>query len=237
MLMINRQKTVVLMNDHNRYVIVLYGLRAKDFKQLDAIIEKAISQALRAERISKDVIEQYMKAAGDVAFHKTKNRSMVARLNQACDHVWAYAAELVNVLVGKKASHLLVGGGKVQSIYPYEELFEDLSAFTDGTIFNTDVAVMHVSMELLEHSIWRKLIVSLDMTFHDFHRVLQIVFDWQDCHLHEFYLFDETTTDNLHEPKLNIVMDEGVFEYENGVDRGGSIVRFHSATFIHQIHL
>ncbi len=182
-LTINRRKTVVLMNDQNRYVIVLHGLKAKDFKQFHVIIEKAIRQVFRAERISEEVIKQYIKAAGAVSFSKTKDRSMVARLNQACDHVWMYAtdldlADVVNEDVSKKVSRLLVGGGKVQSIYPNEELFKDLSILTDGTIFAADVAVMHVSMEMMEHSIWRKLIVPLDVTFYEFHRVLQIAFDW-----------------------------------------------------------
>ncbi|MEK5040762.1 plasmid pRiA4b ORF-3 family protein [Sporosarcina sp. FSL K6-3457] len=223
MLMINRRKTVVLMNDQNRYVIVLHGLKAKDFKQFDVIVEQAIRQVFRAERISEEVIEQYMKAAGAVSFSKTKNRSMVARLNQACDSVWLYAAELdladvVNKDVSKNASRLLVGGGKVPSIYPYEELFKDLAAFTGGNIFDTDVAVMRVSMELMEHSIWRKLIIPLDMPVREFHEVLQIVFDWQDYHLHEFYLYDETNTDKPRKPKLNIVMDEEAFEYGNDVE-------------------
>lgn len=32
---VNRRKTVVLMNDKNRYVIVLRGFKMKDFKELD----------------------------------------------------------------------------------------------------------------------------------------------------------------------------------------------------------
>lgn len=33
---VNRRKTVVLMCDLSRYVVVLYGLKAKDFKELSA---------------------------------------------------------------------------------------------------------------------------------------------------------------------------------------------------------
>jgi len=72
---------------------VLLGLKAKDIKQLDVLIGKAILPVFRAERISEEIIEQYLKTVGDVAFHKTKNRSMVARLNQACDHVDEEALE------------------------------------------------------------------------------------------------------------------------------------------------
>src|SRR5699024_585038 len=41
-LTINRRKTVVLVNDSNRYVVVLYGLLAKDFQKLDQLIFEAI---------------------------------------------------------------------------------------------------------------------------------------------------------------------------------------------------
>ena len=36
-IMVNRRKTVVLVNDHNRYAVVLYGLKVKDFKRFTEI--------------------------------------------------------------------------------------------------------------------------------------------------------------------------------------------------------
>src|SRR5699024_8237482 len=42
LLTINRRKAVVLVNDSNRYVIVLYGLLARNFKKLDELIFEAI---------------------------------------------------------------------------------------------------------------------------------------------------------------------------------------------------
>lgn len=42
LLTINRRKAVVLMNDASRYVIVLYGLKARDFSHLDTYIPEAI---------------------------------------------------------------------------------------------------------------------------------------------------------------------------------------------------
>ena len=35
LLMINRRKVVVLMNDFSRYTVVLYGLKAKEFKNFN----------------------------------------------------------------------------------------------------------------------------------------------------------------------------------------------------------
>jgi len=36
-IVVNRKKVVVLVNDHNRYAVVLYGLKAKDFKRFNEI--------------------------------------------------------------------------------------------------------------------------------------------------------------------------------------------------------
>lgn len=216
LLTINRRKTVVLMNDSNRYVVVLHGLKAKDFKRFDEVVEEAIRLAFKAERVSDQVIEKYIEAAGSMTFHKTKNRSSVAQLNTACDHTWLYAdklnlSDVVNVQVGRKASRLLVGRGKEGMIYPYEKLLADLSFLVDGPILGTDAVVLNVSMELAAHSIWRKLIVPLDITLADFHQVLQVVFDWHDSHLHEYYVYDENEKHTR--PKLNIVMHEESLEY------------------------
>ncbi|WP_163969667.1 DUF6933 domain-containing protein [Oceanobacillus halotolerans] len=54
---VNRRNAVVLMNDKNRYVIVLYGLRAKDFNKLDELIFDAIQKTFQEEGIKEDVIK------------------------------------------------------------------------------------------------------------------------------------------------------------------------------------
>lgn len=199
LLVIDRRKTWVLMNDSNRYVIVLHGLKAKEFKNLDEVISEAIRKTFRAERIREEVIDQYLKEAGPITFHKTKNRSLVAQLNKACDNVWFDSGhldftELVNTDVAKRASRWLVGGDKRKKIRPYEELFNDLGAMAKGAIFTSEAAVLKVHMPFEGLSIWRRVLVPLDLSFPEFHEVLQILFGWHDSHLHEFYVFDQTET-------------------------------------------
>lgn len=66
--------------------------------------------------------------------------------------------------------------------------------------------------------------VPLNTTFQDFYQILQIALNWQDSHLHEFYLYDESeaalsSVERMVRPKVNIVMDEEAFEYGSpGVD-------------------
>jgi len=59
-LILNCKKTVVLVNDKNRYVIVLYGLKKKDFKKIDELILQAIVETFREEGIKEEVIEKYL---------------------------------------------------------------------------------------------------------------------------------------------------------------------------------
>lgn len=74
-----------------------------------------------------------------------------------------YADELttfepVNVQVGKRVSRFLVGSAEENMYYPHEELLKDLTNTTNQPIFSTDVDMLHVSMDLMHHSIWRKLV-------------------------------------------------------------------------------
>lgn len=160
-----------------------------------------------------------------MTFHKTKNRSMTARLNKAVDHVWLYAVELtaeslVNVSVGRRPNRLLVGDGR----YPYNELVHALKGMSDGNLFQTNIARLKVTLQLEGHSIWRRLAVPLDLSFADLHKVLQAAFDWHDSHLYEYNFYrpedEEKVMDGAFiRPKTNIVMTEEAFYYgQEGVE-------------------
>lgn len=50
---IDRRKTVVLVNDKNRYAVILYDLRAKGFKNFGSIFVEAIRRVLQEEDIKE----------------------------------------------------------------------------------------------------------------------------------------------------------------------------------------
>lgn len=85
---VNHRKTVVLMNDSNLYRIILHGLKAKDFKNLDQFIVEAIQNTLREECIKSEIVEQFINDSPAIDYAKTKDRSMVARLNKACEEIY-----------------------------------------------------------------------------------------------------------------------------------------------------
>jgi len=87
---VNRRKTVVLVNDSNRYTIILHGLKAKDFKSLTEIIVNSIRGSLLDESIKAEIVEQFINHSPEIIYTKTKDRSRVARMNKACDIVKRY---------------------------------------------------------------------------------------------------------------------------------------------------
>ncbi|AXI00255.1 plasmid pRiA4b ORF-3 family protein [Sporosarcina sp. PTS2304] len=223
----NRRKTLVLMNDSTRYVVVLHGLKAKEIKQLDVWVVEAIRQTLKAERAQEEVIEQYIREAGGVTFHKTKNRSMVTRLNQACDVAACFyneldPAELISTTIGKRASRFLVGGGKLPATYPHEEMMKELAELAGvDSIFSERAARMHISMVLEKQLIWRRVLVPLNISFTDFHQMMQVLFNWHDSHLHEFLLYDESVssdTSQIPKPIVSIVSYEEAFDYAGDME-------------------
>jgi hypothetical protein len=99
-------------------------------------------------------------------------------------------------------------------------MYRDLENLTGGPIFQSEAYVLHVKLELKNHNVWRKIIVPKQITFPDLHETLQIVFGWQDSHLHEFRILagrpiglNSKKDKEERKPNLILVCDEAIFSY------------------------
>ena len=79
----NRKKFIVLTNDLTRFCLVIYGMTKKDFKEPEFIIFNALLHALMIQGYDLELIDKYMRHLNKITFGKTKNRTLVARLNSA----------------------------------------------------------------------------------------------------------------------------------------------------------
>lgn len=226
---INRRKTLVLMNDSNRYVIILHGLKAKDMKKIDELIVRAIRETFREEGIKDEVIEAYISQSKEFSFTTTKNRTLVARLNKACENVY-YFEEYINqqsinqLAFSKHISRLLVGNGKNAYIIPNRELYLDLEKWIGAPIFHSEAFILHAKLNLENHQVWRRMIVPKHITFPDLHETLQTAFEWKDYHLHDFDIFssgpislEKKIRKDNRKPIVKLVCDEEAFSYQNGI--------------------
>lgn len=228
-LTVNRRKTLVLMNDSNRYIIVLYGLKAKDFKKIDELIVQAIREMYQEENIKEEVIDAYLAQFTEISYTSTKNRTSVARLNKACENVYFMEGDLdqnsmYQVALSKKASRIFVGTGKNTYIMPNEELYRDLERLKEGPIFHSEAIVLKVTLEMENTSVWRRIIVPKRMTFPDLHMTLQNIFNWHDQHLHNFTIFagkpfdlDRMKSSEKRKPIAQIVCQEESFHFDSDI--------------------
>ncbi|MBO0600925.1 plasmid pRiA4b ORF-3 family protein [Sporosarcina sp. E16_3] len=233
LIMVNRRKAIVLMNDHNRYAVVLYGLKAKDFNRFTEIALQGIRETFQAEGISDKVIDRYLLHTGEVSMAKTKDRTSVARMNKACDNAYFFDElwdndSIFQPAMGLRISRLLAGGGNKSYIYPNEEMYKDLALFAGQSIFEAKAAVLKVTLRLENRQVWRRLVVPLNKTFNQLHQILQAAFGWQDYHLHNFYVYGQAVNsenyiteghnEQVLKPIVNLVCDEEAFSYPGEVN-------------------
>lgn len=232
---IDRRKTIVLVNDQNRYAIILYGLKAKDFTNLDQIILQGIRETLQEEGIKAEIIDEFLTKLPNVTYSKTRGRSLVARMNQACEYAHYYIRDhnpnsVFQPRVSAKLSRSLVGTGAKDYYRPNEAMYQALKNFIkQDNIFETEAVTLKITLKLDNRNIWRRLIVPTNITFSKLHEILQVAFNWKDYHLYEFYIFGEDRKvvpgyEGAHynhsgylpdgsRATLNLVCDEEAFDY------------------------
>ena len=79
---LHRRKGVLLMNNATRYGIVLYGLKATEFKRFDQIVLDSMWETFLAEGFSEEQVRKYIENCGEVRYSKTNSRSVLGYLSQ-----------------------------------------------------------------------------------------------------------------------------------------------------------
>lgn len=222
-----RKKAVILLNDKNQYVIILYGLTAKHFKMMDKHIIEAIKETFREACINEEIIEKFINHSKGIIYTKTKSRLMIAKMNRVCEILYCFNELLKGSSVYKtslslKASQYLLGE---KYSHPNEEMYKDLEVFAKDNIFNCKAVEIKITLDLEKHEVWRKIVIPVNYTFAKLHKIIQIAFDWQDYHLHKYYIYDESSSDMFssnpgyhkegYKPIIMLECDEEAFDYPN----------------------
>lgn len=210
---INRRKAVVLVNDASRYSVILYGLKAKDFKNISLLIVDGIYRTFVGDGINPEVISNYLQDAGEIVFSKTQNRTLVSRMNKGCEAAEVYSNfivenSIIQTYLAKKVYGFIYVNCKSGAKHPNEIFYEELEKKYEISSIMCKAIKIKVKLDLEKFHIWRSVIVPLNYTFGEFHKVMQKLFDWKDYHLHDFLVYE------WDEPIINIVGSEEDFEYQ-----------------------
>lgn len=206
---VNRRKTVVLMCDKTRYVVVLYGLKAKDFTRLDMLITRAIHYTLLADHINPEIIDRYLEIGGTVHYTKNSDRAEAAKLTHACRDTEIEARHLedttqYNDSLGVFVSHRIVGSMD-DFFIPAEKMADFLRAYAISPLYKYAALELTVTLELDREKCVRTLLVPQDITFKQLHKIFQIAFEWQNYHLYDFMVFDHDA--QWHEDAVAVLVE------------------------------
>lgn len=209
---INRRKTLVVVNDSNRFGFVLYGMKAKDWKQCSALIKEEMRNTLLRYGIQPGLVNRYIPENEEMHLVKLSDKRGIARMNKAVQRMEYFADELcgdnlTQPLVTQKMNDDLVSGIGKNYENPYNLLFSDLEKHFSEKVFCGKALDLTISLDLEKHIAWRRLIVPTDFTFEQLHSAIQIAFGWGNYHLYEFEVPTHTSQ------VIRLVADDEAFAY------------------------
>lgn len=81
------KNTLVVVNASNRFAIVLWGMKAPQWKTLEEVTRNGISRGFLSEGYTQQQVNAYFEQAGEVGLTKTHGRSLVATLNKMIEYL------------------------------------------------------------------------------------------------------------------------------------------------------
>lgn len=247
---INRRKVIVCMNNLTRYPIILYRPKAKDIAHLESRIKEGIRTAFLEEGVPQELVEEYFRNCGDVRFSKTKDRKLLAKLNQTCQIVQYYAELLDEDTVVQNRASLKLGrymvkfDGKYE--YPAHKLLGVICRMRDipeqdlEQILEIENYQLKIRLMLEHYDIWRRILIPARCTFQELHMAIQFTFGWFGYHLYEFSVMDENykaeegTSLYAYPKKIRIVDGEDP-EVEQFLERDRYEVKYDTKTSLREI--
>lgn len=193
----NRRKEdmLVLVNNANRFTVAIYEFKRKDLKHAAEIMKAAIVNTLLASNYNPELVEDYMRQAGDVEFVKNSNRQTTAWVNKAGLECAFYVGSKYNGVdkmfsdtCGAPINRQLVNysGNTKQAYVPGEAMLDALVALTGKPAYQYRAFELDITLDVHAYKAVRKIIVPADLTFTRLHHVLQRLYGWEDYHLYDF---------------------------------------------------
>lgn len=193
LLVLNRRKCIAVFHEASGCGFLLYGITAKDKKNIQSKLEAGLRNLLASENISGDVIDRYLAdCAFPAALCKNTDRSAVTRLNHFCKRIeWltnCYEPDdtFQTMLLPKINDDLrmMTVDGEKEVFAVYEELARLLQE-RYGRLYHCRAGVFDVTLKLATPCV-RRVTVPLDFPMYYLHDVIQQLFLWQDYHGHDF---------------------------------------------------
>ena len=194
---INRRQLLFFVNDATRYTIVIYQVKAKDFKTMDHLLKAAIRRAFEEEGYSQDCITTYFEHCGDVIFQNRANRNMVNRLNAASKSINFCLDELKEDAffqsdLNQALTSEVISFGPCDYQTPKVRMAKALCKMMNHPeedyqqCYTIEAYQLRIQLQLEDEEVYRTILIPSRSSFACLHNTIEKVYDWFNYHLHEF---------------------------------------------------
>ena len=219
LILIKRRKCIAVVNNATGCGFVIYGATADNKRDLQEALAAGLQNMLASENYAEDVIRRYLvDCAFPAVICATADRSAAAKMNKFCQRI-AYLADFFEtddrfqtiLLPLINDGYRTTNKGKGEGFFTFEEQ-ERLFRERYGKLYGVRVGIFDVSLQL-ETPCVRRVMIPMHFSLFYLHDVIQNLFLWEDCHLHEFIL--KTSKDGRPRQIASIpdLMDEDVVEF------------------------
>lgn len=217
LLTFNRRKVISVVNDGTRSGFVLYGVTAKTVPVLEREILDGIRATLAEAEVAPELIQRYLEdCGGTITFTKTRDRSTVARMNQFNTRLRYLADRFLSGTLLQTHCLRRLNDDCIAVRGEYDMIHNLLGrAFTEhygaARVFRHHTLTLQVNLRL-DIPCLREVEVPAGFSLADLHRVVQRLFYWQDCHLHEFLTPEDLPLDIAFPEYAELAADGGYDE-------------------------
>lgn len=217
-----KEDMVVMVNNATRFTVLIYGVKRNRFKDISTKMTVAIRNTLLAMNLNSEVVDEYLRQAGEIEFTSNHDRKLTAWVNHKGLDAAFVAGRAANESEGRLKFDDTLGyvvsrrpvnysNNHADSHIPAAEMVKALTELTGKPAYKYRAFEVLVTLDLEVYKAIRRLIVPSDIEFAKLHKLLQRVFGWKDCHLHDFTVFDGKSQKIV----AKIVMDEEYLSYDD----------------------
>ena len=223
---VERRKCIAVVHNESRCGFLLYGITAKEKKNIRVLILQGIEKMLRKERYSDEIINKFLSDYSDVCFTKTVSRVYIARINKFCEMAVYYtcffrAGSLFQEHLLPILNDDVVMFGK-ECEFNYVKLYKLMQEHYGVSPYRYRAAVLDVDLQLASVCN-RRLIVPFDISLYQLHLMIQRAFEWEDEHLHAF--------------TLKMAKNEDILEYASLTPERDSAFMFSQSKLYNELEL
>ncbi|MDR2088118.1 MAG: plasmid pRiA4b ORF-3 family protein [Clostridiales Family XIII bacterium] len=215
---------IVMVNDATRFTVALFGVKSGGFRDIAEKMVAAVRNTLLAMQINPEVVDAYLRLAGEAVFVANRDRKRAALVSRQGLEAALVVGDMAYESEGESGymdtfgrfvseKPVYSGNNRERLFVPVGEMVTALAELTGKPAYKYRAFELLVTLDLEIYKATRRLIVPADIAFPRLHTVLQEAFRWDGAHLYDFRIFERG---RKRKPAIRLVAGEEDLLYDSG---------------------